>query len=106
MAGGVAGIDEEIAVHFRDLRAADAQTSTAGGVDQLPRAMAWRVLEGRAAGLFADRLRSLAVALHLLHPLADRFPRVDCPPDARGGEDDGGAVGAVAMDELHVEYVG
>src|SRR5437868_337398 len=105
MAGGVAGIDEEIAVHLRDLRAADAQTSAAGGVDQLPRAMARRVLEGRAAGLFANRLRRLAVALHLLHPLADRFRRGDCPPKARGGEDDRRIDGAIAIGELHVAIV-
>src|SRR5260370_40948442 len=102
MAGGGSCSDQEVAVHFRDLRGAAAQTSAAGGVDQLPRAMARRVLEGRAAGLFADRLRALAVALHLLHPLADRFGRGRCPPKARGGEDDGSVDTAVAIDELHV----
>ena len=77
MPGGVAGVDEEIAVHFRHLRAADAQAAAAGGIDQFPGAVAGRVLEGRAAGLFADRLRGLAMGLHLVHPRANGFGRGD-----------------------------
>jgi hypothetical protein len=30
-----------------------------------------RILEGGAAGFLADRLRGLAVVLHLVHPRAD-----------------------------------
>jgi hypothetical protein len=61
-----------------------------------------RVLEGRAAGLFADRLRGLAVVLHLRHARADRISIPDLAAKARGGEDDGGVDAAVAVDELHV----
>ena len=68
MAARIAGIDQEIAVHFRHLGAADAQAAAAGGIDQLPGAVAGRILEGGAAGLFADWLRGLAMGLHLLHP--------------------------------------
>jgi hypothetical protein len=71
MPGGVAGVDEEVAVHFRDLRPAHPQTPAAGGVDQLPGAVAGRVLEGRAAGLFANRLSGFAMGLHLVHPRAN-----------------------------------
>ena len=35
-AGGAALIDEEVAVHLRDMRAADAKPAAAGGVDELP----------------------------------------------------------------------
>ena len=105
MAGRVAGVDQEIAVHFRDLRAADAQAPAAGGVDQLPGAVARRILEGRAAGLFADRLRGLAMVLHLVHPRADRLRRGDQPAKARRGENDGRIDAAVAIDEFHVGIV-
>src|SRR5580692_4927362 len=47
---GVAAVDEEIAVHLRDLRITDDEPATAGGVDELPGLPAGRVLEGRAAG--------------------------------------------------------
>ena len=73
MAGRRAGVDQEIAVHLRHLRAADTQAAAAGGVDQLPGAVAGRILEGRSAGLFADRLRGLAVVLYLVHPRANGF---------------------------------
>src|SRR5260370_41908545 len=102
MPGGITGIDQEIAVHLRYLRAADAKTAAAGGVDQLPGAVAGRVLEGRAAGLFADRLRRLAMGLHLGHARADRFRRGDGPTKARRGKDDRGIDAPVAVDELHV----
>jgi hypothetical protein len=35
MTGGVTGIDQEIAMHFRHLRATDAQPPAAGSIDQL-----------------------------------------------------------------------
>ena len=88
MPGRVTGVDQEIAVHFRHLRAADAQAAAAGGVDQLPGAVAGRILEGRAAGLFADRLRGFAVVLHLVHPRPDRVRRGDGAAKARRGEND------------------
>ena len=64
--------------------------------------MAGRILEGRAAGLFADRLRGLAVGLHLRHARADRIGVRDLAAKARRGEDDGGIDAAVAVDEFHV----
>ena len=54
---GGAEIDQEIAVLLRDLRAADPQAAAAGAVDQLPRLVAGRIGEGRAAGA-AARLES------------------------------------------------
>ncbi len=65
MRGGVADVDQEITVHLRDLGATDLQAATAGSVDQFPGAVAGRILEGRAAGLFPDRLCGLAVGLHV-----------------------------------------
>src|SRR5262245_7345886 len=53
-------IDQEIAVHRRDLRAADLKPAAAGGVDQLPSLLAGRILEGGAARAALDRLRCLA----------------------------------------------
>src|SRR5450631_4114887 len=108
MAGGAAGIDQEVAVQLRDLRAADPQSAAAGGIDQLPGAFARRILEGRAAGLFANRLRGFAVVLHLVHARADRLGRGHQAAKARGGKDDRGIDAAVAIDELHggiVEYL-
>src|SRR2546423_15169949 len=102
MAGSTTRVDQEIAVHFRHLRAADAQTAAARGLDQLPGAMVRRILEGRATGLFADRLRVFAVVLHLVHPRANHFRRGDGATKARGGKNDGSVDGAVAIDELHV----
>ena len=55
-----AAVDEEVAVHLGDLRVADREAAAAGRVDELPRLAAGRVLEGRAAGPLADRLRGLA----------------------------------------------
>ena len=54
--GGGAEIDQEVAMLLGDLRLADAQAAAAGLVDQLPRLVAGRIGEGRAAGA-AARLR-------------------------------------------------
>src|SRR5580692_642989 len=79
MPGRVTGVDQKIAVHFRYLGAPDAQAPAAGGVDQLPGAVTGWILEGRSAGLFADRLRGFAVVLHLVHPRPDRLGRREAP---------------------------
>ena len=50
-------IEQEIAMLFRDLGVAHRQAAAAGRVDQRPRLVAGRVLEGRAAGAAAQRLR-------------------------------------------------
>src|ERR1700722_728082 len=98
MPGSVTGIDQEIAVHFRYLRAADAQAAAAGGIDQLPGAVAGRILEGRSPRLFANRLRGLAVGLHLVHSRTDRVLCRDPSPKPRRGENDGRVKAAVAID--------
>src|SRR5215203_3426809 len=102
MPGGVTGIDEEIAVHFRDLRPADAQAAAAGGIDQFPGAVAGRILEGRSSGLFANRLSRFAMGLHLVHPRANGLRVRDRALKARRREDDRRIDTAVAVDELHV----
>src|SRR3954468_5653108 len=101
----LAGVDQEIAVHFRDLRAADAKTPAAGGIDQFPGAFAGRILEGRAAGLFADRLRGLAMGLYFAHARTDRLGRADVPAKTCRGENDRGIDAAVAIDEFHAGIV-
>src|SRR5215470_16574716 len=48
--GGGAEIDQEVAVHRRDLRFPDRKATAAGGIDELPSLVAGRVLERRSAG--------------------------------------------------------
>src|SRR5665213_1876459 len=69
---GAIEIDEEVAVQLRHLRLSDAQAAATGIVHQLPGAMAWRVLEGRAAGAVA-RLARFAFRLDLGHFGGDLF---------------------------------
>ena len=52
--GGRAEIDQEIAVLLGDLRAADLEARGSRRVDQLPRLVAGRIGEGRAAGAAAQ----------------------------------------------------
>src|SRR5581483_4095660 len=66
-AGGVALVDEEVAVHLGDLGVADREPAAAGGVDQLPGLLAGRILEGRAAGPALDRLGLLAIGGDVVH---------------------------------------
>src|SRR5262249_490241 len=72
LGGGVAVVDQEVAVHVRDLRTADAQAAAAGPVDEPPAALARRVFEGGAAGALLARLVRLAVLGPLVHVLEDR----------------------------------
>src|SRR5262249_47691762 len=65
--GGVAGVDQKIAVHLRDLRVTDDEAAAAGGVHQLPSLVARWILEGRATGAALDRLRRLARLRDLVH---------------------------------------
>src|SRR5688572_17016732 len=53
-------VHNEVRVHLRDARAADAMSLEAGGIDQPRRVIARRVREHRAARPLADRLRRLA----------------------------------------------
>ena len=55
----------------------------AGRIDQFPGTVPGRILEGRAAGLLADRLHGLAVGLHLVHARADRLRLGDAPTKRR-----------------------
>src|SRR5690606_16774723 len=64
-------VDEEIAVHLGNLRAADAQAAAAGRVDELPGAVTRRILEGGSASSLARRLVLLAVLGNLFHLLED-----------------------------------
>ena len=45
-AGGVAGVDQEVGVLFRNLRTADLQATATGLIDQLPGFLSVGVLEG------------------------------------------------------------
>src|SRR4051812_13891686 len=100
MARGVTGVDKEVAVHFRHLRAADLEAPAAGGIDQLPGAVARRVLEGGATGLFTNRLSRFAVGLNLVHARANGFGGCHGPAELGRSEDDGRIDAAVAVDEL------
>src|SRR5262249_20898253 len=71
-------VDEEIAVHLRDLGVTAVEAAAAGGVDEAPGAPPRRILERRAARALTDGLMRLAVLRHFLH----------------GGEDGGGVAGA------------
>src|SRR5215213_1234076 len=102
VAAGIARVDQEIAVHFGDLSAANPQAPASRGVDQLPGALARRVLERRAAGLFANRLRGFAVVLHLVHALPDPRRGGDLPPKPRRGKYHRAINAAVAIAEFHV----
>src|SRR6266481_3058073 len=102
MAGRVTGVDQEIAVHLRYLRAADAQAPATGGVDQLPGALIRWILECRAAGLFADRLRGFTVVLYLVHPRPNLIRGCDASTKARRGKNDGSVDAAVAIGEFHI----
>src|ERR1700675_542906 len=102
MAGRLTGVDQEIAVHLRHLGAADTQTPAAGGVYQLPGTVPGRILEGRAAGLFADRLRGFTMVLHLVHARANGIGGGDPPAKSRRSKNDGSIHAAVTVDELHV----
>ena len=64
---GAARVDQEVAVLVGDHGRTQAQPTAASGVDQLPRAMAGRVLERAAAGGDPQRLRRLALGPDLVH---------------------------------------
>src|SRR5689334_12409068 len=57
-------VDHEVAVKRGHLRAADNEAAAVRLIDQLPGRMPLGILEGRAAGLFANRLYGLAVVPH------------------------------------------
>ncbi len=67
----VAIVDQEVAVHFRHLGAADAKAPAPGRVDQLPGAGAGRVLERGAARALLHRLIGLAVLGDFAHLFLD-----------------------------------
>src|SRR4029079_14759926 len=87
-AGGIALVDEEVAMHLRDLGIADAQATTAGGIDQLPGLLAGRILEGRAAGAALDRLHFLAIGGDAVHLGEDVRGLARVALEQRLGEDE------------------
>src|SRR5262245_12388479 len=86
--GGVAEVDQEVAVHLRDLGVADLDAAAAGGVDQLPGLASGRILEGGAAGAALDRLRGLARLGDLVHLGGNRGAVAGPAGEQRLREDD------------------
>src|SRR3954452_2115339 len=72
---------------FRDLGVPHAEAAAACGIDQRPGLVAGRVLEGRAAGAAAERLRFLAGAGDGVHLRADRLKVAGRAPE-HGFDDD------------------
>src|SRR5690242_14459123 len=64
-------IEQEVAMLFRDLGVAHREATAARRVDQRPGLVARRILESRAAGSAAQRLRFLAGASDGVHLRAD-----------------------------------
>uniref|UniRef100_A0A0N4ZGW4 LigA n=1 Tax=Parastrongyloides trichosuri TaxID=131310 RepID=A0A0N4ZGW4_PARTI len=99
--GRLAGVDHEVGVQLAELGAAAGDgvqlAAPARVVDQLPRRMAVRVLEGRAAGLFADRLGLLAPLGDLLDAGGDGLGRVGRAAIGRLDPDDVGRSVGVAV---------
>src|SRR5690606_12684665 len=67
----IAGVYQEVGVLRADLRAAQPEPAATGRIDQAPGLVAGRILEGRAAGLAAERLRLLAGVGDAVHLRAD-----------------------------------
>src|SRR5262245_726646 len=94
-------IDEEVAVHLRDLGVADREPAAAGGINELPGFVPRRVLEGRAAGAALDRLRLLAIGGDAVH-LSENLRGLACLAlEQSFGEDK--VLGRAAMAILVVE---
>ena len=100
--GGAAEIDQEIAVHLRDLRGPVFQATAAGGVDELPCLVTRRILEGRAAGAALDRLRRLARFGDFFHLRRDRGRIAGRALEQRLREDDVVRRAAMAIGVVHV----
>src|SRR5512139_3732333 len=69
---GTTQVDQEIAVEFGHLRAANGEPAAAGFVDQFPRAPTRRILKGGAAGTVAW-LTLLTLLLDCCHLGGDLF---------------------------------
>src|SRR5690606_19312733 len=67
VAAGIAGIDHEVAMERGHLSAAADKPAASRLIDQLPGGMTLRILEGRPARLFLDRLDRFAVLAHRIH---------------------------------------
>ena len=72
---------------FADLRAAEHQAATACSIDQRPGLVAFGVLEGRPAGLAAQRLARLARGGDAVHLGLDRLGRIGMTSKGRGDDD-------------------
>ena len=71
MCRGIAGIDQEIAVLFRNLGAADHKAPASGRIDFLPGLAARRIGKGAAAGAHAAWLRIATAGDDFLHARLD-----------------------------------
>src|SRR3954464_7598359 len=80
---------------FRDLRAAAREAAATRRIDQRPRLVTRRILEGRAAGPASERLRFLPGAGDRVHRGADRVGLARS--SAEGSFDDHGAVRNLAV---------
>ena len=80
---------------LRHLRATKCQPAAPGGVDQRPRLVARRVLEGRSAGAAPERLRCLARGGDPIHLGLNRSGIAR--PALKGRADDDRAVGQFAV---------
>src|SRR6476620_12102843 len=100
--GGAAEIDQEVAVHLRNLGVAVFQAAAAGGIDELPRFLAGRILERRAAGAALNRLRCLARFGDFLHFGRDRGRITGRALEQRLREDDVVRRAAMAIVIVHV----
>ena len=101
----VAVVDEEIAVHLRHMRAAHAQAPAARRVDQLPGAVAGRVLEGRSAGAAFDGLVGFPVLGHIAHGRFDLGWIAGGAFVRRLGEDVVQRQAAMAVGEAHAGVI-
>src|SRR5262249_59245777 len=86
----------------RRLRVADFEAAATGGIDELPRFMTRRVLEGRAAGAALDRLGRLARFGDFLHLCGDLGRIAGRALEQRLREDDVVGRAAVALAVVHV----
>ena len=89
-------------MQFGHLRVADHEAAAAGRIDQLPRLVSGRVLEGRAAGAALHRLRRLALVGDLVHLGRDRGRIAGRALKQRRGEDHVVGDAAMPIGEMHV----
>src|SRR6185437_11812560 len=95
-------IDQKVTMHGRHLGAPKTQAPTPCLVDQFPCLQPWRILERRAAGLLADRLRGFARASDPLHLGFDRLGLAGAALKYGAGEHDVIRRQAMAVRKSHL----